>query len=257
MGRCKPQALTDLIDICVGIVSNAFKPCSIVCSSINVTEQAIKIISVIVMKCSAHLIVHSQLPESLLQFQLFQEFVAAAKEFPASKDADYEREVVIARFQQVTNKLPDANRKTASILMHHLKRYVSCSYQSIQLSLFDMDSTGFNHVIPLYGFVFINHPSWQRVLSQKPQSWVYREEIVLLQELSQFNGVVPMSYFSQLSSYADSRLASSPILWYSFQFFRFSGCKNSEQCNFWTFEGKKKIGKNASKFYSYFDTHHI
>ncbi|KAJ8039707.1 Rho GTPase-activating protein 45 [Holothuria leucospilota] len=63
-----------------------------------------------------------QLPESLLQFQLFQEFVAAAKEFPASRDVEYEREAVIARFQQVTNKLPDANRKTASILMHHLKR---------------------------------------------------------------------------------------------------------------------------------------
>ncbi|XP_071835793.1 rho GTPase-activating protein 45-like isoform X3 [Apostichopus japonicus] len=63
-----------------------------------------------------------QLPESLLQFSLFQEFVSAAKEFPASKDKEYDRETVIARFQQVTSKLPLANQKTASILMHHLKR---------------------------------------------------------------------------------------------------------------------------------------
>ncbi|XP_041475807.1 rho GTPase-activating protein 45-like isoform X2 [Lytechinus variegatus] len=63
-----------------------------------------------------------QLPEPLLTFNLYPDFIAAAKEFPQKEGVVYDDAEVIARFKQVVNKLPQLHHNTAKVLMYHLKR---------------------------------------------------------------------------------------------------------------------------------------
>ena len=64
---------------------------------------------------------HLQLPEPLLTYELYNDFIEIAKEFPGEIDkADEER--LHERLKDVIDKLPLENWKVTSILMHHLKR---------------------------------------------------------------------------------------------------------------------------------------
>ncbi|RWS14840.1 minor histocompatibility protein HA-1-like protein [Dinothrombium tinctorium] len=68
-----------------------------------------------------------QLPEPLLTFRLYPDFIRIAKEYPASlkhedtTDSVEERQI-IEELKKTVSKLPTVHRKTLSYLIHHLKR---------------------------------------------------------------------------------------------------------------------------------------
>lgn len=63
-----------------------------------------------------------QLPEPLLTFNLYPDFIAAAKEFPQKEGVVYDDAAIITRFKQVIAKLPPLHHHTAKAIMYHLKR---------------------------------------------------------------------------------------------------------------------------------------
>ena len=64
-----------------------------------------------------------QLPEPLLTFNLYPEFIRAAKEFPQKEGVTYDDGKIVARFKQVVETLPALHYTTARALMYHLRRY--------------------------------------------------------------------------------------------------------------------------------------
>ncbi|KAH3849164.1 rho GTPase-activating protein 45-like isoform X2 [Dreissena polymorpha] len=67
-----------------------------------------------------------QLPEPLLTFRLYQNFVQVAKENMSGTTM----EMSVENLHILIDKLPFSNRKTCGVLMHHLKRVASFSDQN-------------------------------------------------------------------------------------------------------------------------------
>ncbi|XP_072172828.1 rho GTPase-activating protein 45-like [Diadema setosum] len=63
-----------------------------------------------------------QLPEPLLTFDLYPDFIAAAKDFPQKEGVEYDAARIVERFKQVTDRLPYYHAQTTKALMYHLKR---------------------------------------------------------------------------------------------------------------------------------------
>ncbi|XP_022109917.1 rho GTPase-activating protein 45-like isoform X2 [Acanthaster planci] len=64
-----------------------------------------------------------QLPEPLLTFKHYSEFINVAKEFPRSVlESTEEEERLISKLKGIVTSLPEENFKTLGVLMHHLKR---------------------------------------------------------------------------------------------------------------------------------------
>ncbi|XP_033636415.1 rho GTPase-activating protein 45-like isoform X2 [Asterias rubens] len=63
-----------------------------------------------------------QLPEPLMTFKHYPEFISLAKEFPRSvPESAEDEERLIAKLRIIVNGMPEENFKTLRVLMHHLK----------------------------------------------------------------------------------------------------------------------------------------
>ena len=71
-----------------------------------------------------------QLPEPLMTFRLYQEFIHIAKSHPTSPILNEDETVLILKMKQIVEKLPKIHLKTLSYLIHHLKRVSQFSQEN-------------------------------------------------------------------------------------------------------------------------------